>query len=146
MWQKPCRTFNPWCLCIKTRCLLFLWGLLHLPVPLVINVCTCGAHVEYEVHVQFNTLMTWLNGRHFADGISRPILLKEHFVFGSIFTAIWSYGFNNIISSIASNNGLVRITRRAIICCSNGIFYRRKYASLGFDGLANSLIVVWIVS
>ena len=22
MWHKPCRTFNPWCLCIKTRCLL----------------------------------------------------------------------------------------------------------------------------
>ena len=21
MWHKPCRTFNPWCLCIKTRCL-----------------------------------------------------------------------------------------------------------------------------
>ena len=32
MWHKPCRTFHPWCLCIKTRCLLptvmarFLWG------------------------------------------------------------------------------------------------------------------------
>ena len=24
MWHKPCRTFHPWCLCIKTRCLLFL--------------------------------------------------------------------------------------------------------------------------
>ena len=22
MWHKPCRTFHPWCLCIKTRCLL----------------------------------------------------------------------------------------------------------------------------
>ena len=22
MWHKPCRTFNPWCLCIKTRCLV----------------------------------------------------------------------------------------------------------------------------
>ena len=21
MWHKPCRTFHPWCLCIKTRCL-----------------------------------------------------------------------------------------------------------------------------
>ena len=21
MWQKPCRTFHPWCPCIKTRCL-----------------------------------------------------------------------------------------------------------------------------
>ena len=23
MWHKPCRTFHPWCLCIKTRCLLW---------------------------------------------------------------------------------------------------------------------------
>ena len=22
MWHKPCRTFHPWCLCIKTRCLV----------------------------------------------------------------------------------------------------------------------------
>ena len=25
MWHKPCRTFNPWCLCIKTRCLWTDW-------------------------------------------------------------------------------------------------------------------------
>ena len=25
MWHKPCRTFHPWCPCIKTRCLLCLW-------------------------------------------------------------------------------------------------------------------------
>ena len=32
MWHKPCRTFNPWCLCIKTRCLL---------VPLWTNQLSC---------------------------------------------------------------------------------------------------------
>ena len=26
MWHKPCRTFHPWCLCIKTRC---LFGLIY---------------------------------------------------------------------------------------------------------------------
>ena len=25
MWHKPCRTFHPWCLCIKTRCLSWLF-------------------------------------------------------------------------------------------------------------------------
>ena len=25
MWHKPCRTFHPWCPCIKTRCLLSNW-------------------------------------------------------------------------------------------------------------------------
>ena len=26
MWHKPCRTFHPWCLCIKTRCLFWYCG------------------------------------------------------------------------------------------------------------------------
>ena len=26
MWHTPCRTFHPWCLCIKTRCLYGLKG------------------------------------------------------------------------------------------------------------------------
>ena len=28
MWHKPCRTFHPWCPCIKTRCLsvMFVWS------------------------------------------------------------------------------------------------------------------------
>ena len=33
MWHKPCRTFHPWCLCIKTRCLCPIYrapGLKHL--------------------------------------------------------------------------------------------------------------------
>ena len=25
MWHKPCRTFHPWCPCIKTRCLSLQW-------------------------------------------------------------------------------------------------------------------------
>ena len=25
MWHKPCRTFHPWCPCIKTRCLFYPW-------------------------------------------------------------------------------------------------------------------------
>ena len=29
MWHKPCRTFHPWCLCIKTRCLSTLWAKLY---------------------------------------------------------------------------------------------------------------------
>ena len=27
MWHKPCRTFHPWCLCIKTRCLCYYFRL-----------------------------------------------------------------------------------------------------------------------
>ena len=26
MWHKPCRTFHPWCPCIKTRCLFGYFG------------------------------------------------------------------------------------------------------------------------
>ena len=38
MWHKPCRTFNPWCLCIKTRCLcncLMLSGYRPIPEPIL---------------------------------------------------------------------------------------------------------------
>ena len=34
MWHKPCRTFHPWCLCIKTRCLSKHWS-----------------HIEYHGHI-----------------------------------------------------------------------------------------------
>ena len=38
MWHKPCRTFHPWCLCIKTRCLAF-------PEPQLKSNWTCmGLH------------------------------------------------------------------------------------------------------
>ena len=26
MWHKPCWTFHPWCPCIMTHCLLFIWS------------------------------------------------------------------------------------------------------------------------
>ena len=29
MWHKPCRTFHPWCPCIKTRCLYMCWSQTH---------------------------------------------------------------------------------------------------------------------
>ena len=29
MWHKPCRTFHPWCLCIKTRC-LYIYPVYHI--------------------------------------------------------------------------------------------------------------------
>ena len=34
MWHKPCRTFHPWCLCIKTRC---LWVHVMSPLLLLFN-------------------------------------------------------------------------------------------------------------
>ena len=33
MWHKPCRTFHPWCLCIKTRCLYWNLGENKLQFP-----------------------------------------------------------------------------------------------------------------
>ena len=33
MWHKPCRTFHPWCPCIKTRCLLYNIGQLSPDTP-----------------------------------------------------------------------------------------------------------------
>ena len=33
MWHKPCRTFHPWCPCIKTRCLFMLFMYLRYVYP-----------------------------------------------------------------------------------------------------------------
>ena len=52
MWHKPCRTFHPWCLCIKTRCLS-------------------------DVDMGINSLRPRQNGRHFADDIFKCIFLNE---------------------------------------------------------------------
>ena len=45
MWHKPCRTFNPWCLCIKTRCLYcpFIGAILRrcTPYQAWLTVCIC---------------------------------------------------------------------------------------------------------
>ena len=35
MWHKPCRTFHPWCLCIKTRC-LFIEGVVIMSNRLIV--------------------------------------------------------------------------------------------------------------
>ena len=38
MWHRPCRTFHPWCPCIKTRCLFTHWGrVTHTCVSKLIN-------------------------------------------------------------------------------------------------------------
>ena len=41
MWHKPCRTFHPWCLCIKTRCLSPMICQLGVRVVLFLVVSWC---------------------------------------------------------------------------------------------------------
>ena len=44
MWHKPCRTFHPWCPCIKTRCLLTYWGrVIHMlnGNPSLVQIMAC---------------------------------------------------------------------------------------------------------
>ena len=41
MWHKPCRTFHPWCLCIKTRC-LFIYCLQSCIITVFDVVCSIG--------------------------------------------------------------------------------------------------------
>ena len=41
MWHKPCRTFHPWCPCIKTSCLLSYWLHIYFTPPLDID-CHIG--------------------------------------------------------------------------------------------------------
>ena len=80
MWHKPCRTFHPWCLCIKTRCLS---AALYWPPALSwYPGCTISTHVQVPwlplVCCQLNTLRPGQNGLHFADDIFKRIFLNEN--------------------------------------------------------------------
>ena len=63
MWHKPCRTFHPWCPCIKTRCLWAQWRLKLLASPLFTTVV--------------NTLKPSQDVRHFPDDILKSFFLNE---------------------------------------------------------------------
>ena len=56
MWHKPCRTFHPWCPCIKTRCLCHKWCQLcrHSGTADVIKA-TCGATSDDNVDIMRQT-------------------------------------------------------------------------------------------
>ena len=95
MWHKPCRTFHPWCLCIKTRCLLNRWFQLDVEESRQWLQC-----IQYFLcsndfakfwsnapdvglfHKVFKTCLNSLrprqNGRHFADDILECIFLNEN--------------------------------------------------------------------
>ena len=51
MWHKPCRTFHPWCLCIKTRCLWIPCGIPFLNWQVLIGATSVGCSVERLLHV-----------------------------------------------------------------------------------------------
>ena len=57
MWHKPCRTFHPWCLCIKTRCLSTI--LLPTKVRLILET------LRYVVNAEMGQVVEILpRGRH----------------------------------------------------------------------------------
>ena len=47
MWHKPCRTFHPWCLCIKTRCLSAILRPLCLGLNVIMHsdILRCCCHM-----------------------------------------------------------------------------------------------------
>ena len=81
MWHKPCRTFHPWCPCIKTRCLLsscechktsLIFGALRQQVITLANVdpdvsCLMASlnHNEFIINklISFNELQQLVSTR-----------------------------------------------------------------------------------
>ena len=72
MWHKPCRTFHPWCLCIKTRCLLIMidssYSVLHFLVNPSVTVSLTLAHYH-----QGDFVINMINAWKFT-GLSHPLL------------------------------------------------------------------------
>ena len=83
MWHKPCRTFHPWCPCIKTRC---LFASLHWnDLPFAWKPRITGRVVDF-VHSSHNkdspTVTPWN---------LRPVWLKVCFVLNNHFVDIYCY-------------------------------------------------------
>ena len=102
MWHKPCRTFHPWCLCIKTRCLCSFWcnhrhfrqrlnwlvryhALIILfsstRVSLFVDnskpIDACNV-IRLLFDYSVSTLRSRQNGRRFADDTFKRIFLNEN--------------------------------------------------------------------
>ena len=61
MWHKPCRTFHPWCPCIKTRCLCTSYGQ-HLQTYRYMQKSTrLNLMHRYESYEFAQQLMPWLH-------------------------------------------------------------------------------------
>ena len=68
MWHKPCRTFHPWCLCIKTRCLSIEWvnAACYRSLPLyIIPHGMCGLLHQAHSWININRVQ-----RHMSLGIN----------------------------------------------------------------------------
>ena len=70
MWHKPCRTFHPWCPCIKTRCLLSYlcicnWCLVML--SLGHSACVCMWCSYFEINILFASKQKTQTQTHTCD-------------------------------------------------------------------------------
>ena len=116
MWHKPCRTFHPWCPCIKTRCLyvyVFKHGLEHSTNP-VGGLKSLG--------VQFSSLISSLSLYWI------PVSLMIQIIMATVtrerkFDMIRHRDVKAMFNNMASNSGLHVLTKRhnfkiwSVLCC-----------------------------
>ena len=79
MWHKPCRTFHPWCPCIKTRCLSVMWeGNDHKLLKLVVkkeraNTLFSLVDREPDIECHLYLIKTLFVGRPEFSGRNLPL-------------------------------------------------------------------------
>ena len=93
MWHKPCRTFHPWCPCIKTRCLFIYFRLMN--------------HYHIEARTKWPILFT----RHSQMYLTEQKVLYS---FYSNFTGICFTGSKWLIVNFGSGRRLVPSRRKFI--------------------------------
>ena len=88
MWHKPCRTFNLWCLCIKTRCLLDT----ELAPGCYISPWSVSiAQEATQIMALHHVVCYWLKTAWIGDGISNHFQLQMRKTCQSITTQFhWS--------------------------------------------------------
>ena len=111
MWHKPCRTFHPWCPCIKTRCLCCLvippqelsWVYrANFPILRRRQMTVMTSRIYWPIECLFNSLFRLTTKKHqrfallfFCEG-SPPVdsphkgtVTRKMFPFGDVI--MWSY-------------------------------------------------------
>ena len=125
MWHKPCRTFNPWCLCIKTRC---LWCD-DCPAKLPCNLLWCH-HTDRDNLTRLTDMIFRADSRLASSQWERLLLcynishwlgtsLDSRFVHSQYNTTIpqWSYH-----SLTLSHRRHVKKFHHACIWITSGVF------------------------
>ena len=101
MWHKPCRTFHPWCPCIKTRCLFGCMQAIHQLIMgrYMLHILTLGELVNLMAY--FSTGFAWKLRGTYMKNIPRSSTKTGH---SHTLRILWDFAvFKNSLRSLVNS-------------------------------------------